>query len=298
MKTMRGFSLALFLASSVGAFAQSVQFILVDRREAYQQTDATTLANTGPLDFRVSLENVTNANLITSASFTSPGGSGVSGGTLTTDPNSSDSLRYSSTYTQDANGLNSLFSDFGAGTYTVSVANSNGTVNVPISQLGAGNFPNSSLISVSISGGHWLNGSYYFDPSSGATLDLSTSYSGPGSSNHGDLSISGQNLNLDIGGGGVFNSSTMSWSVPTSNFVLGQSYDLELDWSNIASLATLSGSYDFLNGATAAGIFTTKTSVMLVAIPEPATTALVLTAIAALGVAARRRARWLAAAAA
>lgn len=289
VKTMYGFTLAMFLASSVGALAQSAQFILVDRQQTFQQTDAATLAATGPLQMRVSLEGVTNPELITSATFTSPGGAGISGGTLTTDPNNHDSLRYENNYTQDPAGLTSMFSDFPAASYTVSVSNASTTVNVPVAQLGNGNFPNGSLVSLSATGGTWMNGAYYFNPSTGSTLDIMTSYSGPGTSNHGDLSISGMNVNLD--NGGAFNAPSMSWSVPISSFTAGQSYDLELDWSNVVDFTPLSGTYDFLNGATAAGIFTGKTAISLVAVPEPANVACVLMFAAGLAALARRRIR-------
>ncbi len=221
------------------------------------------------------------------------GGGNLQGTTLTLANTSPSKWTYTSTsYT--ANGL--AFQDFGSGTYAVTV---NGTT---FTTLG---FPTSILApnipQAMFSSGAWSNGSLLVDPTQALTIttnSFSTNYAA------GKAGILVSVSDLSDSSAGAFQPQANTFSTLTgqsesltiaaNSLTPGHTYQVAIDFDVLVNVSGVAApDTTTVSGVTALAMFQRETFANFVAVPEPATWAL-LGGAAALGLAAWRRRRALA----
>jgi hypothetical protein len=301
MKTTRWvFVVALATLLAAGVVQAQVQFVFVEKMVEYNQNseNAPSVASGNPYLFRFavngagssSLSGYTPIRVVTTAS-----GSGVSGPLNATnyDPGD-DSWEMTPLVYADLASLNGAFAD---GVYGLNV---NGTTfNVT---LGSGSgpyangFPAAAPMLTGLTAGD-------FDGSGRLKIDLALStytfnlngLAGYSSGGHVGVFIDGVTVSGNPVQGesikfGSFNDpelTFLTFNPSASNMIAGNTYTIELEY-NLAPNATsnLLGSGDL-----DLGLFTYRTQLTLIAVPEPATFAEILGLVALTGVMLHRRRR-------
>jgi hypothetical protein len=274
----------LALGAGPAAWAQSVQFVLVQKAQDFDQTGPSTViadpSQPFQFDAQVTGTGLTSGFPGTPNQITSiPAGSGATGQVPinlnapgSTDFNSSQ-WTINSTFSSQA----SLDAQFADGAYSLSIGGQ--TINL---SLTGDLYPNAPVIAASANGSAtWLpNGTLLYNTGQSDALTLttnafSTNFPGtsptPAQQSHLGFSVIGQDGQPDLLQLDSFDTSSVSETISASSFVVGTTYQVQVDFDRIVTgPLPLSGE---LAGGEAAAIYTANTSFDIEVIPEPATEA-------------------------
>lgn len=266
----RVFSAACFSLAAVGLSGQTVDFVLVSKRQRFDQVDNTTATPTASSwSFRANVEGDSISG-IAAPTMTLPGGTGS---TTFSYESGDDAWVVESDYTSQ--GL--LDAAYFNGAYGITVlGQSVGPLN-----LSGNTFPPAPI--ASLSGGTISGGVLLWDPAQALTLTIS----GAGI-DHMGVYISGNDYTDGTEDFGVV---TLSWTIPADSLTAGTSYMVELGFDDIVggtSPAAVNGTGG-LSAAQFAAVYTAQTKFTIQAIPEPANYAAVAGLISLAGLMSRRR---------
>lgn len=279
MKTTRVL-LALFSAmtAAIIASAQTVNFLIVEMRHEYNQTDNSTTAEAAtPWTFRAAVEGPSgagNISGITAPTLTLPSGTGSTTMTYQVDD--------SSWVVENSYGLEATMnSAYGLGNYSLTAL---GQTVSPISLTG-GTYPAAPL-ATNLSGGTIVGGILSWNVASALTITIT------GTADHMGVWVGG--LNYD-GGTESFGTGSRShtFTVPALSMTAGNNYTVELSFddivggTNVFPYAGTGG----MSAANYAGVYSAFTKFTIQAVPEPSTYAAIFGALALAGAMIHRRRR-------
>lgn len=295
MSTRRIHALAAaFLGLAVAVSAQTIQFVSVTRQASYVQTGATvsdlSADPTTPFRFRAAIEGdngTTATNPWTAVTVTPPGGSATA---MTFA--SSDKKQWALEDTTQTSMAN-LNTAYGTGGYVFTPTGTpSGTATVTVGSF-ASTLLNIPLLT--LSGGSWVGSTYVISNTAILAVTFNPVFTGtPGANDgfHFDSRISGSS---SMDGANDFanwdpttNSAANYGSTPPA-FVVGAgqlaagNYTIEASYDDIQNPASVYSS------AFSASLLEYRTTVSLTVVPESATFAAALGALALLGACLRRR---------
>lgn len=271
---MRAWIALAATVAAIDAAAQTVEFVIVEQQQSYTQTDNSTVQlRANPWVFRVAIDG-SNLSGMAAPTMTSPGGTGAT--TLTYGFDVDTSWGRQSDFSSQA----ALNAAYFSGDYSITVL---GQVVSPISVTG-GTFPPPPIAS-NLSGGTIIGGILTWNVGQALTITLTGS-----GFDHTGIWVSGSGGSYYDQGLESFGVSTLSLTVPAFSLTSGQSYDVELSFSDIVGGATTTA-FNGTGGMSAAqyaGVYTSHTKFTINAVPEPATYAM-FAGLAVLGCSLLRR---------
>lgn len=282
---MKSFLTVLILLGITAAVrSQTVSYVVITKSHEHNQTAWSTPgeATTDPWQFGAFVvgSSLTNLNPVTSVSFNSAVGSGVTSGSLTFDVKEWEAeYRYAG-----STALNTAFAD---GAYTMTF---NGTYTTPARNLSSSLYPNVPQFTLSSGIGYWVGPVLYVDPSVQlvfTTNTYTTNFLG-GSTRIG-WDVSGEGY-FDSNNMGDFSGNSATITIDAGSLIAGKTYDLYAEFGRIIDQGVLTGaSITALSTANFATILHSSTNIQLYAVPEPASYAAVLGALVLAGAVTMRR---------
>jgi hypothetical protein len=292
--TMRKLILFItMLAAGLTLRAQTVEWITIEKLTDYLQTgdsstilrpyDAGSIPVSAPYWVRMAVEG-SGLEVFTPPAFSSPAGSGVTGGVMALDPYDNE-WKYRMAYADKT----SMDTAFNNGAFVLMV---NGT-SVNLTLGGAANadvYPNAPHLGFDAAEGIWSGALLTVNP--GNLTFTSNTFSGFGSA--GLLNHIGIYLMDSVGNEVVelhsFSDNTQfPGALDTDSLggaydlVAGETYFMEVEFNTVVGI---SNEY---TGANNWALFTSRTQMQIQAVPEPATYAALLGALSLLAAASRRR---------
>lgn len=263
----------------------SIDFVLVQKNHDFMQTGTSSVVEANgsvdPAGFSVSLEGSGLSGYGGTLSFTSPGGSGVAGGTGSYN-SGNNSYAFKQTFS-GGSAYADLDAAFADGTYDVNVDGTHVALN-----LSGGVFPSAPLATITGTTGVWNAAEYIIQPGHDLTISSVFSDAANYSRAHISLEISGNGLNQSFD---QFATSAQL-DLLAASLVSGQSYNVRVGFAGVVDSDEVT-----LAPATAAALYTSETTFLLTVaspVPEPARCALLFGATGLLaGIVLRRRVRLL-----
>lgn len=278
MKSTRPFLLLVMLVPAASVFAQTITFVVVEKKHIYTQTDTGTVTEraSNPWGFQSAVEG---DNLVTSTNPISSASTNVAAGS--TSPNLT--LVFN---TQDKNwGFSQLFSaqtsldaTFADGNYTVNV----GATPVTLA-LSGGLYPNNPV--PTFSAGSWVGNKLEIDPTQALTINsstFSTNFSSGLSRVGIDIYGGSYSQDVDTKAGGYTANSTFL-TLAANALTGGQTYNVQVEFNRFTEIDSA------ISGADSVAVYSSVVEFQIYAIPEPSTYAAIFGGLACLGVAFKRR---------
>lgn len=277
-------ALLALLGVTAAAYSQTVSYVVFTRSHQYSQTAWSAPSEfTNPWQFGayVAGTSMTASNPITSASFTSAAGGTVGSGSLTFDTGD-----WGAEYNYSSSGaLNTAFAD---GNYTMTF--NSGAYTTPTRALSSTLYPNVPQFTLTSGSGTWVGNQLYVDPSVQlifTTNTFTTNFSA-GSTRVG-WDISGNSYNAGSGMGD-FSGNSATITIPAGSLIAGSTYDLYAEFGRILDQGTITSTgITGLDNANVVTILHAGTNIQLYAVPEPASYAAILGALAFIGVITNRQ---------
>jgi hypothetical protein len=293
--TLRGIALAAVGVLSATILPAQIRYIELGIDGFFVQTSNSSpqlvRANFNAMVSGNDLQNMVAPNDISgiAAPTIVVGGGNLQGNTLTlTNSNSSRWIYSSTSYPNNT----SAFGDYGSGTYTVTAGGATYSMGFP-STIAAPSIPQATF-----SSGSWVNGVLNVDPTQALTISTNT-FSANYVAGKSAILVSVSDL-TDSGPGAfqpqastfsTFTGQTESLNIAANALTPGHTYQVEIDFDVLVNATGIAGpDTTTTSGVTAFAVFQRETVANFLAVPEPATWAL-LGGAAALGLAMWRRRR-------
>lgn len=273
------------LSLTAAAYSQTVSYVVFTRSHEHSQTAWSTPGESSPNPWQFGAyvvgSSITGSNPITNASFTSAAGSTVASGSLTFDTN-----EWQAEYNYATSGA--LTTAFVDGNYTMTF--NSGAYTTPTRALSSTLFPNVPQFTLTSGSGTWVGNMLHVNPSVELVFTTNTYTTNflAGSTRVGwDVSGNGYSAG---GGMGDFSGNSATITITAGSLIAGNTYDLYAEFGRILDNTTLTSTgITGLEGATFATMLHSGTSIQLYAVPEPASYAAILGALAFVGVMMRRQ---------